>query len=53
MRQNLTRRFSTMDGVLYDADTVVFEGKDVTFKCCLVHRYDRAFWRCLHGFLHD
>lgn len=53
MRQNLTRRFSTMDGVLYDADTVVFEGKDVTFKCCLVTDTIERFWRCYTAFFND
>lgn len=53
VRQNLTRRFSTMDGVLYDADTVVFEGKDVTFKCCLVTDTIERFWRCYTAFFND
>lgn len=53
VRQNLTRKFSTMDGVLYDADTVVFSEKDVTLKCLMVTDTMERFWKCYIAFFND
>lgn len=53
VRQNLTRKLSTMDGVLYDAGTVVFSEKDVTLKCLMVTDTMERFWKCYIAFFND
>ena len=53
VKKNLTRQFSTMDGVLYDADHVAFTEKEVSFKCCLVADTVERFWKCYIAFFND
>lgn len=53
VKQNLTRKFKSTDGVLYDADTLVFSEKDVTFKCCLIADTIERFWQCYTAFFND
>lgn len=53
VKQNLTRKFKAMDGVLYDAGTLVFKEKDVTFKCCLIADSIDRFWQCYEAFFND
>lgn len=53
VRQNLTRNFRDMDGVLYDVDTLVFGEKDVTLNCCLIADTMDRFWECYTAFFND
>lgn len=53
VKKNLTRQFSTMDGVLYDADHVAFTEKEVSFKCCLMADTVERFWKCYIAFFND
>lgn len=49
-KQNLARKVSTADGQLYDADHLVFESKEVVFKCHFNAVSIPAFWACYDAF---
>lgn len=49
-KQNLARKVSTSDGQLYDADHLVFESKEVVFKCRFNTVSISAFWGCYDAF---
>lgn len=49
-KQNLARKVSTSDGQLYDADHLVFESKEVVFKCHFNAVSIAAFWGCYDAF---
>lgn len=53
VKQNLTRQFKTSDGKLYDADLVVFNSKEVTFKCSMWASDIDRFWLCYDAFFND
>lgn len=53
VKQNLTRQFKTSDGKLYDADFVVFNSKEVTFKCSMWASDIDRFWLCYDAFFND
>lgn len=50
VKQNLTRKISTFDGQIYDVEHLVFDSKEVTFKCHLSAVSMNAFWRCYDAF---
>jgi hypothetical protein len=52
-KRNLSREIETADGRVYDAGTLVFEAKDVAFKCCLKAASMENFWRCYDSFFHN
>lgn len=49
-KKNLCRKVSTTDGQIYDVDHLVFESKDVTFKCHFKAVSMDAFWQCYDAF---
>jgi len=53
IKQNLTRSFSASDGQEYDEEVVVFNSKEVTFKCCFITSSVTAFWQCYTAFFND
>lgn len=50
VKQNLLRKISTVDGQLYDADQVVYNSKETTFKCRLKAATIERFWSCYDAF---
>lgn len=50
VKENLTRSFATSDGQVYDADHVVFNAKETTFKCCFIADSMTAFWQYYDAF---
>ncbi len=50
VKMNLNREIQTVDGVIYDADHVVFASKEVTFKCRLKAISAGHFWNCYDAF---
>lgn len=53
VKQNLTRSFTTSDGRVYDAGQLMFQSKEVTFRCSLVADSVERFWRCYDAFFHS
>lgn len=51
VKMNLCRNIETEDGQIYDADHLVFQKKEVTFKCHLKAARMADFWRCYDSFL--
>lgn len=49
-KKNLSRKVSTADGQIYDADQLVFSSKEATFKCHLKAVSLSAFWKCYDAF---
>lgn len=49
-KQNLARKISTADGQIYDADHLVFESKEVVFKCHFNTVSTHVFWNCYDAF---
>lgn len=49
-KKNLSRKVSTADGQIYDADQLVFSSKEATFKCHLKAVSMAAFWQCYDAF---
>lgn len=47
---NLSRKVSTADGQIYDADRLVFGSKETTLKCHLKAVSVDAFWQCYDAF---
>ena len=50
-KMNLQRKVATVDGQFYDAEHLVFQSKEVTFKCHLKAISMEAFWACYDRFL--
>jgi hypothetical protein len=48
---NLSREIQTADGRIYDAGSLVFQSKDVAFKCYLKAVSMEDFWTCHDAFL--
>lgn len=48
---NMQRKITTIDGQIYDAEHLVFQPKEVTFKCHLKAVSMEAFWGCYDSFL--
>lgn len=49
-KRNMDRTVSTEDGRIYDADHLVFQKKEVTFKCHFKAVSMEAFWKCYDAF---
>lgn len=49
---NMKRAVSTEDGQIYDADLLVFQKKETTFKCHFNAVSIGAFWQCYDCFFH-
>lgn len=47
---NMNRTVSTEDGQIYDADHLVFQKKETTFKCHFKAVSVDAFWKCYDAF---
>lgn len=50
LKQNLERKISNLDSVIYDADFVRFQSKDVTLKCALYCDTIERFWQNYYSF---
>lgn len=51
VKQNLIRNdISIIDGQIYDTETLVFSGKDVSIKCLFVASDMTNFWSCYNAF---
>lgn len=50
VKKNLTSKIATTDGQLYDAGHLVFNSKEVTFKCHFKAASIPAFWSCYDAF---
>lgn len=50
---NLQRKIASIDGQIYDAEHLVFQPKEVTFKCFLKAIRKDAFWQCWDSFFAD
>ena len=50
---NLQRKIASIDGQIYDAEHLVFQPKEVTFKCFLKTIRKDAFWQCWDSFFAD
>lgn len=53
VKKNLTRKFSTSDGQVYDTDIVVFNSKEIAFKCVMCASDIDQFWLCYDAFFND
>ena len=51
VKMNLSREIMTEDGRIYDADHLVYQKKEVTFKCHLKAARIADFWQCYDSFL--
>jgi hypothetical protein len=49
-KTNLTRNIQSRDGVIYDAGSMVLNGKETMFKCYLKTATTGAFWNCYDAF---
>lgn len=47
---NMNRTVSTEDGQIYDAEHLVFQKKEATFKCHFKAATVEAFWQCYDAF---
>lgn len=52
-KTNLSRTILNVDGRTYDTGQVVFQAKDVTFKCLLNAVSVARFWQCYDAFFSD
>lgn len=49
----MSRDIQTVDGVIYDAGQIVFNAKEVPFKCRLKASSMEHFWQCYDAFFAD
>ena len=49
-KKNLSRQIRAVNGQIYDAGHLVFQGKEVTFKCCLKAVAMENFRQCYNAF---
>lgn len=49
-KANLTREIASVDGRIYDTGDLVFEAKEVAFKCHLKAASMQHFWQCYDAF---
>lgn len=52
VKPGLSRQFSGSDGIWYDTGQVVFDSKEVNFRCCLAAASMERFWACYDAFFH-
>lgn len=52
IKQNLTCKYSTSDGQIYDVDQVFYSSKETTFKCRFKAASIERFWSCFDAFFH-
>lgn len=50
VKQNLTRKVSTIDGQIYDPENVVFNSKETVFKCRIKAADMNRMWNCYDAF---
>jgi hypothetical protein len=50
VKANLSRSIQTGDGRIYDADHLVFQSKEATFRCSLNAVSMTKFWQCYDAF---
>lgn len=53
VKQNMLRKIQVIDGQIYDADQLVFNSKECTFKCLMQAKDMSRFWRCYDAFFND
>jgi hypothetical protein len=51
-KKSLSREIETVDGQIYDADSLVFESKEVAFTCFFKAASMGKFWRCYDAFFY-
>ncbi len=52
VKPGLSRQFAGSDGIWYDTGQVVFDSKEVNFRCCLAAASMERFWACYDAFFH-
>lgn len=52
VKPGLSRQFAGSDGIWYDTGQVVFDSKEVHFRCCLAAASMERFWACYDAFFH-